>query len=854
MFKPLSLIFAVALCVITLKANSLPEGPKGDPIGLNPAAIVTATSDSPHGSPLKSIRNRSVNGSVHGIVTDQDNQPLPHVNIGFVGTRHGTSTCAEGKFVIEGVSPGLYILSATMIGFEDYRQEFQVKAGESKQVEVTMPERVYQMEQVSIIAERRGIFERIPGSLSYIDQQQIARLNPVSGNEVFRRSPGVHVVDEEGLGLRVNIGIRGLDPDRSRSVLIMEDGIPVSLAPYGEPEMYYTPAMDRMAGVEILKGSGSILYGPQTIGGVINYITADPPLEPTGSFSVRGAEGGFFNALFSYGNTFENTGYQVNFLRKQADSVGVVNYLINDFTARARTQLGDKSSLSMKLGVYDEGSNSTYVGITQTMYDAGGPFDFVRIAPDDKLDIRRYSMSLTHNRFFGEKTRLTTMAYGYTTKRNWQRQDFTYSSFDANGSPQPAPLNFNGIVWGDESVPGGAIYMRNSTGNRNRQFEVAGVESRFHANGMAAGLQHEFTAGARLLYERAYEQRVNGQQGNASSGNLQDDEIRTGYGSSVYLHNQVNLSHRLSVTAGLRAEHFQYERDIRRGRFLVNGQSQIRDTLLVAGSSLLEIIPGAGFNYSLGSASTLFGGVHRGFAPPRIKDAVANDGYVYELDAEKSWNYELGMRQKTGLGISFELTAFYMDFSNQVIPVAESAGGAGAGAGLVNGGETVHRGIEAAFVADIGSWLKSQSYSLEWDAGVTYADSRFGADRYVGSGANAVNIKGNKTPYAPSWFINSSLAFRHESGAMVCLTANHTGEQFTDILNTVEPSANGRIGLLASYTVFDANLAWNFSRIGTTVSISARNLTNERYIATRRPQGIRLGLPRMFTAGLKIDF
>ncbi len=802
--------------------------------------------------PGENPKNKPSPGILSGIVTGPDNQPLRHVHVGFVGTQLGTSTDEEGKFALEGISPGVYVLSASMVGFQDFRQEVRIRAGETIVLEVALPERVYQMEQVNIIAERRGIFEQVPGALSYIDQQQIDRLNPVSGNEVFRRSPGVHVVDEEGLGLRVNIGIRGLDPDRSRSVLVMEDGIPVSLAPYGEPEMYYTPAMDRMAGVEILKGSGSILYGPQTIGGVINYITADPPLEPTGSVSVRGAEGGFFNALLSYGNTYENTGYQVNFLRKQADSVGVVNYLVNDLSARARTQLGERSSLSMKLGVYDEGSNATYVGITQSMFDAGGAYDFARIAPDDRLKIRRYSISLTHNRFFKEKTRLTTTAYGYTTMRNWQRQDFSYSSFDASGNLQPTPLNFTGIVWGDEAVPGGAIYMRNSTGNRNRQFEVAGLESRLNGNRTVAGLQNEFTAGARILYERAFEQRVNGQQGNASSGNLQDDEIRTGYGSSAYFHNQVTLSHRLSVTAGVRAEHFLYERDIRRGRFLVSGQTLVRDTLLVAGSSLVEIIPGAGFNYSLGSASTLFGGLHRGFAPPRVKDAVANNGEVYELDAEKSWNYELGIRQKTSLGIAYELTAFYMDFSNQVIPVAESAGGAGAG--LANGGETVHRGIEGAFLADIGSWLKGKSYSLGWDVGVTFVDSRFGADRFVGNEPAAVNIMGNKTPYAPSWLINSSLAFRHEIGAMVCLTANHTAAQFTDILNSIEPSANGRIGLLDSYTVFDANVAWNFSHIGTTVSLSIKNLTNERYIATRRPQGIRLGLPRMITVGLKVDF
>jgi Fe(3+) dicitrate transport protein len=193
---------------------------------------------------------------------------------------------------------------------------------------------VYTMPHVNVIADRKGIFEKVPGSLTYISQEHIRQINPVSGNEVLRRSPGVHVVDEEGLGLRANIGIRGLDPDRSRSVLILEDGIPVALAPYGEPELYFTPSIERMAGVEILKGSGSILYGPQTIGGVINYITADPPLTPTTTATLRGAQGGYFTSLLTYGNTSGNTGYQVNYLRKQADSIGISNFKINDLTAR----------------------------------------------------------------------------------------------------------------------------------------------------------------------------------------------------------------------------------------------------------------------------------------------------------------------------------------------------------------------------------------------------------------------------------------------------------------------------------------------------------------------------------------
>jgi len=103
---------------------------------------------------------------------------------------------------------------------------------------------------------------------------------------------GLHAVDEEGIGLRLNLGVRGLNPDRSRNILMLEDGVPISLAPYGEPEMYYTPSIDRMARLEVLKGSGSILFGPQTIGGVINYITPDRQQYPQAALTHVSARTG----------------------------------------------------------------------------------------------------------------------------------------------------------------------------------------------------------------------------------------------------------------------------------------------------------------------------------------------------------------------------------------------------------------------------------------------------------------------------------------------------------------------------------------------------------------------------------
>lgn len=791
-------------------------------------------------------------GKITGQITDENSRPLFGVNVGFTGTTRGTSTDANGKFSMEGIPVGSHILLASMIGHEPFRQEVNINPGKYVQLEIVLPSQARTIPQVSVIADRGGIFERVPGALSYISAQDILQADPVSGNEILRRSPGVHVVDEEGLGLRANIGIRGLDPSRSRSVLVMEDGIPVALAPYGEPEMYYTPAMERMSGVEILKGSGSIMYGPQTIGGVVNYITPDPPLEASGNAAIRGAQGGYFQGMFSYGNTHDNTGFRVNYLHKQADSVGTSQFSLHELSFNMRTHFNNRSNLGIKLGVYDESSNSTYVGLTQTMYDAGGSYDFIRMAPDDHLHIRRYSIAASHNHFLTHQTRITSSVYAYTTSRNWQRQDFAYNAFGSNGELLPKPSNFTGIVWGDETLPGGAIYMRDGTGNRNRQFEVAGIESKINIPWSPGTASGELTAGFRLLYERAYEQRVNGQRFNASSGFIQDDEIRTGHGSSAFAHYKVSVSQRISLSGGVRVEHFAYERDIRRGRFRINTQTEVRDTLLVAGSSTMAIIPGIGSNVTLGQTATIFGGIHRGYAPPRVKDAVSGTGEVYQLDAEESWNLELGIRQRTNRTTAWEVTLFHMDFSNQVIPVAESAGGLGSG--LVNGGSTIHRGVEASASTDLTQITNSTNYSLMWDVGITWVDAYFQDDRFVAHGEETVNIRGHKTPYAPQWLIQSALCFNHNMGLMARLSVNHAGAQFADVLNTIEPAPDGRSGIIPAYTVFNLNLAYELPVWRTRISLSVKNLTNERYMVSRRPQGVRLGLPRMFTLGLSTTF
>jgi TonB family protein len=122
-----------------------------------------------------------------------------------------------------------------------------------------------------------------PAAPSVLGREDLATRAAERRRRAAHRARRLNVASEDGMGLRLNIGVRGLDPNRSRKVLVLEDGMPVSLNPYGSPELYYTPPIERMDRVEVVRGSGQILWGPQTIGGVINYITRDPPRAPAGA-------------------------------------------------------------------------------------------------------------------------------------------------------------------------------------------------------------------------------------------------------------------------------------------------------------------------------------------------------------------------------------------------------------------------------------------------------------------------------------------------------------------------------------------------------------------------------------------
>jgi Fe(3+) dicitrate transport protein len=250
-----------------------------------------------------------------------------------------------------------------------------------------------------------GTRERLPaigGSADIIGEYSLEQSRVFTANEVLRRVPGLVVRDEEGFGLRPNIGLRGLNPTRTTKLTLLEDGLPLAYAPYGDNASYYHPPIDRYTGIEVLKGAHSLEFGPQTIGGVINYITPDAPRATGGYLQASAGSRDFFDGHLRLGGH----GALLDYSRKQGDGAREnLHHSLDDLNLKYTFSFAGSHTLTLRANAYTEDSQITYSGLTQAEFENLGarynPFE------NDAFDIERTGLSATHRVEFGDNADLT---------------------------------------------------------------------------------------------------------------------------------------------------------------------------------------------------------------------------------------------------------------------------------------------------------------------------------------------------------------------------------------------------------------------------------------------------------------
>jgi Fe(3+) dicitrate transport protein len=682
----------------------------------------------------------------------------------------------------------------------------------------------------------------IPGSATLLDAGALLRSRVLTVNEALRRVPGVVARDEEGFGLRPNIGIRGLSPTRSAKVLLLEDGIPITFAPYGANETYYHPPVDRFERIEVLKGSGQILFGPQTIGGVINYVTPEIPREAGGLLTVAPGNRRYLNLQARYGARAGRAGFLAGYGRKVGSGARQnTGSELNDATLSGVLFPGRGHSVTARANYYAERSNVTYSGLTEAEYAADPRRNPFR---NDSMRLDRWGASLTHRWPLGPLATLTTTFYGSTVSRDWWRQ-----SSASDQRPNDA----------SDSSCAGMANLNTTCGNqgRLRDYLVWGVEPRLKVTYPLLGAVAVMEAGVRAHAERQDRRQLNGSSPNAraagpstdaNSGRVEDN-VREATAWSAFVQQRL-VAGRFTVTPGARLEHVRYRRTNRLPAVDVSGRTE-----------LTALVPGLGATYAPSDRLTLFAGAHRGFAPPRTEDVIDNaTGATVDLDAELSWNFELGVRARPARSMSLEATAFRMDFENQVVP-ASVAGGAGAA--LTSAGRTLHQGVELAGRVALGRGRLYLEGSWTWLAVARFEGPRYG---YVGTGGadvvgkvyagqngdgtrQRVSVSGNRLPYAPRGLLTAALGFAPTTAFDARVEVVRIGSQFGDALNTATLVPDGQQGPIPAATIWNAGANYTLAATRTTLFATVKNLFNLTYIADRT-RGLLPGAPRMMQAGV----
>ena len=682
----------------------------------------------------------------------------------------------------------------------------------------------------------------IPGSGTILELKDLRLGQPRNLNEILRIVPGVFVRDEEGIGLRPNIGIRGLNPTRSSAVLLLEDGVPFSLAPYGDNGSYYVPPVDRMAGIEVLKGSGQIAYGPRTIGGVINLLTPRPPAKGhAGHLIVAGGDHSYRLLHARHGFGAAGKGVLTEVLHKRAaagrDNLGTT---ITDATLKGEAALTGTQFVTIKGNLYRERSEVTYSGLTEAEY-ATDPFQNPFAA--DSMFMDRASALATYQVALSGSALATARFYGSWLWRDWWRQS-------SNSAERPNDAN--------DPRCGGMANLLTTCGNqgRLRDYRVLGVEPRVTLELPGLGSGSRLEGGVRAQFERQLRRQENGDAPAARTGVLVEDNVRRNAAVAGFLQARFQWG-AWALIPGIRLEHLEYERINR----LADGAPR--------GSTVLtQWIPGAGITWTPNPLLTAFAGLHRGFAPPRTEDLLTNAGGVVELGPELSWNAELGARYQAVRGVVAEATGFQLDFSNQIVP-ASVAGGSGAT--LTSAGRTLHRGLELS--AQVGTEAFSQSPHQGWlRAAWTWLPvARFEGERFawVGTGngdvpgkvylgqnsagtRTEVRVTGNRLPYAPVHLLSVAAGYGWRGRVEAQLEGWHTGAQFADPINTTVTVPDGQQGPIPAATVWNLSMHYRLSGLRSRLSLAVKNLLDTRYIVDRS-RGLMPGSPRLIQLGAVVE-
>ena len=669
--------------------------------------------------------------------------------------------------------------------------------------------------------------------------------------EALATTPGI-VVSEEPQSPVINFGYRGLNSQRSEFTQVLKDGVTIKNEQFGFPESHYTPILDAVERIEIIRTGAALQFGSQP-GGAINFVMKTPRLDAPFHITTRNVFGSYeyYRNFTEVDGTFGPFGYYFYFDHREQAGFREANsdYNLNAGSPRFVWDITNDSRFVLTIDIYNE-EHGEPGGLRRR--EAVNPPNSVFVEDGftqssrffDRFRLERYYGTLEYQKFFSERTQLDIKAFGgYLSRWSIRQRGGGFGTL-----PSGPDANTDSIQLREDYTEGVDARMRHDYDLFSDVSTIAGGVYFYHA-----------------LQDRTDER---GATPRAEAGTLRNLNTGETWNGAIFAENRFKLG-RLSVVPGMRLEFLNQSVDeqfnlsktsngeplahqsdfnfvplfgLGLGYVLIEGEPLPMPPPPVMGMKGPEpknvVVPQV---TSLGPPRVeLYGTVSQAYRPITYGELVptgASSVVNGNLKEGKSLQFEYGVRGKPFPYLNFDIGGFYFTFDDQVGEVILPNGFTS----TENVGDARYLGFEAATELDVLSLINGGAPSpygnLTLYGNVTLLDAEFT------SGPNT----GNTPAYAPEYQVKTGLIYRYKNTFKLALLGTLVDDEFGDDGDSFE-------GFIPAYNVWDLTAEYKFWNGRAGVFAGIRNLFDEEYWGEVREEGIMTALPRNYYGGFEFFF
>ena len=789
--------------------------------------------------------------SIEGIIVDNETMlPLEGVEIKINNSTYKTTTNSDGEFYFSGLEKGVYEILIFKSSFKQIKKtvtltEDKIKFDVSLEENfINLPELLIQ--SFSLINGEKNRREAI-GSAHFITSKDLNKYHNTNIHQILSKIPGVNLQEEDGYGLRPNIGIRGTGIERTSKITIMEDGILMAPAPYSSPAAYYFPTVGRMNSVEVLKGSSQIKSGPMTTGGSINFISTPIPEFFKSSLKLIGGTNNYRNFHGYSGGTYKNFGVLIEGYNYGSDGFKYLNddqstgFNKKDYNIKINYRGKNTSPVYhetiFSAGLTNENSNETYLGLSENDFRTT-PYKRYDGSQVDNMQANQERFSLKNYLEFKNGINLSSSLYLNKFHRNWYKLQSVVH--DNNKISISSLFNENNaealyVIKGNVNSLEDALIVRAN----NRTYISKGLQLVLNKAFIRKNTTHDLSISSRAHYdemdrfqwEDKYEM-FDRTMRLTTKGTKGTNSNRIQYSNAIANYINYKLeTQKYSLTIGIRNENIVGKRE----DYGKSDTTRLGLDLTTRENKINAIIPGFGFLYNINKSSNAFIGIHKGFSPPGDKP---------ETKPEVSINYEFGFRKNTR-NSQTEFIGYISDYNNLLGADFAATGGTGTNE-LFNAGKAVVKGIE--FLSSLNTTSSSSKFKLPIYFNYTFTDAKFSEDFESTFDAWGGEIKsGYNLPYVSKHLISLGAEFSSKK-TNINIDYSYKSKFRTSPGLEMKNSKD----IINNFGVLNAALNYSLNQ-NVKLNLSINNILNKVYAVASRPAGLRPGQPRIIKFGIKLD-